>query len=76
MEKLVSEGKRILLEKGANLNDVLMGFHWPPFNTVSHLHLHLISPASELGLMHRYMFKPNTLWFVSVMHFITKKNYI
>lgn len=66
MEKLVNDGKRILSEKGVNMNDVLMGFHWPPFNTVSHLHLHLIAPASEMSFIHRQMFKPNSFWFVGV----------
>lgn len=67
MEKLINEGKRILVEKGADINDVLMGFHWPPFNTVNHLHLHLISPASQMGMLHRQMFRVNSLWFVTVI---------
>lgn len=66
MEKLVNDGKRILCENDANMDDVLMGFHWPPFNSVNHLHLHIISPASEIGLIHRQMFKPSNIWFVTV----------
>jgi len=42
------------------------GFHWPPFNTVDHLHLHVISPIEKMNAMRKLMFNPNTFWFVSV----------
>ncbi|XP_029161937.1 histidine triad nucleotide-binding protein 3-like [Nylanderia fulva] len=41
------------------------GFHWPPFNTVHHLHLHVISPIEKMHFMRKMMFKPNSYWFVS-----------
>jgi diadenosine tetraphosphate (Ap4A) HIT family hydrolase len=44
---------------------VLMGFHWPPFHTVSHLHLHVIAPSDTIGFVGRLMFRPNSYWFVS-----------
>ncbi|XP_018318789.1 histidine triad nucleotide-binding protein 3 [Agrilus planipennis] len=66
VEKLLSEGKRALQENGANVNDLLAGFHWPPFNSVSHMHLHLISPASEMSFLSRIVFRPNTWWFGTV----------
>ncbi|KAK7476699.1 hypothetical protein BaRGS_00032097 [Batillaria attramentaria] len=49
VEKLVSHGQEFLEEQGADVSDVRMGFHWPPFHTVSHLHLHVISPQREMG---------------------------
>lgn len=42
------------------------GFHWPPFNTVDHLHLHVISPIEKMNVMKNMMFKPSSYWFVSV----------
>ncbi|PBC34074.1 Histidine triad nucleotide-binding protein [Apis cerana cerana] len=39
------------------------GFHWPPFNTVSHLHLHVISPISNIKFYKRYMYEPGSCWF-------------
>jgi len=41
------------------------GFHWPPFNTVDHLHLHLISPVEKMNAVKKMMFNPNMFWFVS-----------
>lgn len=41
------------------------GFHWPPFNTVNHLHLHVISPIEKMNVMRKMMFKPSSYWFVS-----------
>ncbi|KAF5279067.1 hypothetical protein FQA39_LY05745 [Lamprigera yunnana] len=63
VEKLVEVGMRVLEEKGCNLNDVCVGFHIPPFNSISHLHLHLITPASEMNFISRMIFRPNTWWF-------------
>ncbi|KAF0289512.1 Histidine triad nucleotide-binding protein 3 [Amphibalanus amphitrite] len=44
---------------------VRLGFHWPPFHLVSHLHLHAIEPASQMSLISRMMFR-HGLWFASV----------
>eukprot|EP00106_Octopus_bimaculoides_P019926 XP_014787368.1 PREDICTED: histidine triad nucleotide-binding protein 3-like [Octopus bimaculoides] len=49
--------KQLLLKK--------MGFHWPPFHSVNHLHLHVISPLKEMRSLSRAMFKLNSFWFVS-----------
>lgn len=66
VEKLSAEGKRSILRDGGDEKDLRIGFHWPPFITVPHLHLHLIYPASEMDLVHKIVFKPNTIWFHSV----------
>lgn len=52
-----------------------LGFHWPPFNTISHLHLHAISPQSEMSLISRAMFKPDSWWFVTVSKIINSLKY-
>lgn len=43
-----------------------MGFHWPPFNLIKHLHLHVISSTNQMGLLARGIFWPNSYWFVTV----------
>ncbi|PSN57716.1 Histidine triad nucleotide-binding protein 3, partial [Blattella germanica] len=58
-------GRQVLSEKGADLSDVRFGFHWPPFNSIQHLHLHAISPASNMGFIARQIFRPGTWWFVT-----------
>jgi hypothetical protein len=42
------------------------GFHYPPFNSIHHLHLHAISPASSMSFVSRLIFRPDSWWFVSV----------
>lgn len=49
---------------------VLLGFHVPPFNSINHLHLHVISPVPadnpDSGIFSRYAFRSNTWWFSTV----------
>ena len=65
LQKMVDTAERVLREQNADMSDIRLGFHWPPFHSVSHLHLHAISPTSDMGLMARMIFKPNSWWFVS-----------
>lgn len=52
-----------LLEKNGQSTDFMLGFHIPPFNSVKHLHLHGISPKSEMGFFARLIFKENTFYY-------------
>ncbi|KAJ8915762.1 hypothetical protein NQ315_004574 [Exocentrus adspersus] len=74
LDKLISSGKKVLQENGGDINDIRMGFHRPPFNSVAHLHLHMISPASQMPFLSRLVFKPNTWWFQSVEQILEKLN--
>ncbi|XP_044743124.1 histidine triad nucleotide-binding protein 3-like isoform X2 [Chrysoperla carnea] len=66
VEHLVDVGKQLLNNsENGKLDDSLIGFHWPPLTSINHLHLHVISPASEMNLLHWLQFKPNSYWFVS-----------
>jgi diadenosine tetraphosphate (Ap4A) HIT family hydrolase len=38
-----------------NDNDYILCFHVPPFNSVDHLHLHVLAPASQMSWFHRYV---------------------
>lgn len=64
VDELVSVATQLLEKKGADLKDVRLGFHWPPFHLVSHLHLHAIQPASQMALLSRLVFR-HGLWFAS-----------
>nr|XP_023015929.1 histidine triad nucleotide-binding protein 3-like [Leptinotarsa decemlineata] len=70
--KLVECGKKSIGENGGDLNDIRIGFHCPPFNSISHLHLHIISPASQMNFFSRLVFKPNTWWFQAVEEVLVK----
>jgi diadenosine tetraphosphate (Ap4A) HIT family hydrolase len=67
VNKLITTSKEILVEKGGDVEDIRLGFHLPPFNSISHLHLHVISPASQMSTISRLIFKPHTWWFTSVI---------
>lgn len=55
--------KIVFQQKNVDINDALYGFHWPPFISVHHLHMHGIAPASSMKLISRGIFRPNSLWF-------------
>jgi len=73
LDRMVEVGNQVLAEKlnqDATITDPtqvqrLLGFHWPPFHTVGHLHLHAMAPGDQMGFIHRNMFRPNSMWFVS-----------
>ncbi|XP_076222228.1 adenosine 5'-monophosphoramidase HINT3 [Nomia melanderi] len=64
-EKMVSTVDKILEKQGLDSASTRTGFHWPPFNTVDHLHLHVISPIEDMSLLRKFMFKADSYWFVS-----------
>lgn len=57
-----------LLEKRnqTDSNEILLGFHVPPFNSIKHLHLHGIAPTSEIKFVGRWIFRPDSYWFKTV----------
>ena len=65
VERLITVGKQVLQERDADTTDARLGFHWPPFNSVQHLHLHVISPVSEMGFIGRHVYRPDSWWFVT-----------
>eukprot|EP00804_Cyclotella_cryptica_P023476 CCRYP_012131-RA/>CCRYP_012131-RA protein AED:0.42 eAED:0.42 QI:0/-1/0/1/-1/1/1/0/184 len=43
-------------------NDYICCFHIPPFNSVDHLHLHVLAPASEMPVLFRWKYKAGMRW--------------
>ncbi|OWF38591.1 histidine triad nucleotide-binding protein 3-like [Mizuhopecten yessoensis] len=72
VERLVEAGNDFLKQQNGDINKARFGFHWPPFTSVNHLHLHVISPTSEMGFIARCVFRPNTLWFVTAEWLINR----
>lgn len=65
VSRMVEVGQRVTEERsGCEFEELRLGFHWPPFNSIAHLHLHVIAPQSSMGLIARGIFKPNSFWFV------------
>lgn len=47
-------------------NDYILCYHVPPFNSVEHLHLHVLAPASKMNWLFRFTkYMPGTRWCTS-----------
>ncbi|KAK5619123.1 Histidine triad nucleotide-binding protein 3 [Crenichthys baileyi] len=66
VKQMVDVGKDVLQKNNVtDLTDVRFGFHWPPFCSVTHLHLHVLAPVSQMGFMSRLIYRLNSYWFVT-----------
>ncbi|KAM4579825.1 adenosine 5'-monophosphoramidase HINT3 isoform 1-T1 [Odontesthes bonariensis] len=75
VKRMIDLGKEILQRNNVtDLADVRFGFHWPPFCSVAHLHLHVLAPASQMGLMSRLFYRLNSYWFVTADQLIETLN--
>ncbi|XP_067144060.1 adenosine 5'-monophosphoramidase HINT3-like [Centruroides vittatus] len=72
VEKLKNIGLQVLQQQGGDSNNLRLGFHWPPFYSVPHLHLHVISPAHQMSIVRRFKFKPGTRWFLTPSEVVEK----
>lgn len=51
--------------------DAVYGFNSAPLYSAPHLHMHGIAPASNMGLLSRWVFKPLNLWFCTPQYVST-----
>ena len=69
IQKLEEIGKTVLQERvpGCDANEARLGFHWPPFSSIPHLHMHVLAPVSSMGFIKRNLiFRKDSMAFVSV----------
>lgn len=75
VKQMVEIGKEILEKNNVtDFNDVRFGFHWPPFCSVTHLHLHVLAPVSQMGFMSRLVYRLNSYWFITADQLIERLN--
>ncbi|XP_028986117.1 histidine triad nucleotide-binding protein 3 isoform X1 [Betta splendens] len=75
VKRMVETGKEMLQKNNVtDLNDVRFGFHWPPFCSVTHLHLHVLAPASQMSFMSRLFYRLNSYWFITADQLIDLLN--
>ncbi|XP_056284020.1 adenosine 5'-monophosphoramidase HINT3-like [Pseudoliparis swirei] len=69
VERMVEMGKAVLCDQGmADMKDIRLGFHQPPYTSIDHLHLHVLAPASQIYLDKKYKFNPCSNRFVTEKH--------
>lgn len=57
--------RREVSEEVYTSKDYKLCFHVPPFNTVKHLHLHVLAPASSMSQFAKWEFSTGSKWCVS-----------
>ncbi|KAM9316664.1 adenosine 5'-monophosphoramidase HINT3 [Gastrophryne carolinensis] len=73
VKNMVEVGKNVLQQNQVtNMEDIRLGFHWPPFCSISHLHLHVLAPASQLGFLSRMIYRLNSYWFITAEQLIER----
>ncbi|XP_075718454.1 adenosine 5'-monophosphoramidase HINT3 [Rhinoderma darwinii] len=73
VQKMVEVAKNMLQRNSVtSLEDIRLGFHWPPFCSISHLHLHVLAPASQLGFLSRMIYRLNSYWFITADQLIVR----
>ncbi|XP_078505054.1 adenosine 5'-monophosphoramidase HINT3 [Lissotriton helveticus] len=73
VKQMVETGKTILQRNHfSDLEDARIGYHWPPFCTIAHLHLHVLAPASQLGFLSRLIYRVNSYWFITAEQLIER----
>lgn len=61
-----AELRNVLQKSQLDPADASFGFHWPPFTSVPHLHMHGIAPVSKMSFVARWIFKPFNMWYCTV----------
>ncbi|OQR76693.1 histidine triad nucleotide-binding protein 3-like [Tropilaelaps mercedesae] len=66
VRQMAEIGKKVLESRGGKWSECRRGFHWPPFISVSHLHMHIIAPESAMSTRYDMTFRTDSYWFRSV----------
>ncbi|KRF81583.1 adenosine 5'-monophosphoramidase HINT3 [Drosophila virilis] len=65
VERMQNGMIQFLASKDVDISKSVIGFHVPPFISQKHLHLHGISPVSEMSFSDRISFMIPSFWFKS-----------
>lgn len=67
VERMEQVARAVLKEQGAasGPDEARTGFHWPPFQSLKHLHMHVLAPVASLGFFSQISFMPDSWCFVT-----------
>ncbi|KAK3836129.1 MAG: HIT-like domain-containing protein [Linnemannia gamsii] len=65
LEKMRLKGIDLLKERGHDPEDSRLGFHVPPFNTVDHLHLHVVGGAMKSNYR-KLKYETGRMWYMDL----------
>ncbi|KAF9191270.1 hypothetical protein BGZ50_009485 [Haplosporangium sp. Z 11] len=65
LEKMRLKGMDLLRERGHDPEESKMGFHVPPFNTVDHLHLHVLGGTYKSKLR-KLKYETGRMWYMDL----------
>ncbi|KAF9933848.1 hypothetical protein FBU30_004244 [Linnemannia zychae] len=65
LEKMRLKGIDLLRERGHDPEQSRLGFHVPPFNTVDHLHLHVIGGAMKSNFR-KLKYETGRMWYMDL----------
>ncbi|KAM4772838.1 adenosine 5'-monophosphoramidase HINT3 [Rhinophrynus dorsalis] len=73
VKAMIEVAKKILQRNSiTDLQDVRFGFHYPPFCSIAHLHMHVLAPVSQLGFLSRMIYRLNSYWFITADQLIER----
>ena len=65
VERMLSIGRELVAREQPSAfatGDYWLRFHRPPFNSVDHLHLHVLAPASTVSIWTSFLFLADSPW--------------
>ncbi|XP_022660127.1 histidine triad nucleotide-binding protein 3-like [Varroa destructor] len=65
VRQMADHGRKVLELRGGKWDECRRGFHFPPFISVGHLHMHIISPESAMSKRNELTFRNDSYWFRS-----------
>ncbi|XP_071953259.1 adenosine 5'-monophosphoramidase HINT3-like [Antedon mediterranea] len=63
LEYMFAAGAGGLEILSGSINEARVGFHCPPFTSMSHLHMHILYPETSIRWWNKLFFKPDSYWF-------------
>ncbi|KAG4073510.1 hypothetical protein HA402_000734 [Bradysia odoriphaga] len=61
--EMEQELRNLFAKENVSPEHISLGFHWPPFISVPHLHMHGLAPTNQMNFIARWIFRPSNYWF-------------